>query len=90
MNRERRISITKNRLSMYRYASIISQGKMNETAGDRAYPMRRNWSAGSNAFIDPERNPSRSSVTNLKPSCLKIAVNCASHGGIQGAAQFFA
>ena len=27
--------------------------------------------------MDPDRKPSRSSVTNLKPSALKIPVNCA-------------
>ena len=39
--------------------------------------LAQNCSAGSRVFIEPERNPSRSKVTNLKPRALKILVNSA-------------
>src|ERR1700685_967157 len=45
-------------------------------------PARLNsFSAGNKAFIEPERKPSRSSVTNLKPSALNILVNFAAMAG---------
>ena len=52
------------------------------------YPARRSWSAESKAFIDPERKPSRSSVTNLNPRRLKMAVNSAAIAWIQSAIHF--
>ena len=47
-------------------------------------------SAGSRAFIEPERKPSRSRVTNLKPSALKMRVNSAAISGVERARQLFA
>src|SRR5882724_5164246 len=45
------------------------------------YFPRRSCSRGKTAFIDPERNPSRSRVTNLNPSALKMRVNSAAMAG---------
>ena len=53
--------------------------------------MRRsNSSAGSKAFIDPERKPSRSRVTNLKPEALKILRELRRHRGIERPLQLLA
>src|SRR5579884_324459 len=57
-------------------------GRIRENFG-RIYPARTICSAESNAFIDPERNPSRSRVTNLNPSGLKILVNAAAMSGVK-------
>jgi hypothetical protein len=43
---------------------------------------RANTSAASTTFIEPERKPSRSRVTNLKPSALKMRVNSAAKSGL--------
>ena len=40
------------------------------------------------AFIDPERNPSVSSVTNVNPSALKVRVNSREHLRRERAGQF--
>ncbi len=53
-------------------------------------PLRSRSSAGSRVFIEPDRKPSRSRVTNLKPSALKMRVNSAAMRRIEGARQFVA
>ena len=46
------------------------------------YCPRVSWSALSKEFMDPERKPSRSSVTNLNPRDLKIRANSAAISGV--------
>ena len=48
----------------------------------KGYDARLMSSADSKAFIDPERKPSRSRVTNLNPSLLKMPVKTAAISGV--------
>ena len=63
---------------------IISQPGIDDCLPweDCSYPARTICSGESNAFIEPERNPSRSRVTNLNPRFLKIRVNSAAISGV--------
>ena len=54
--------------------------------GDQA--LRESCSAGSREFIEPERNPSRSRVTNLKPRALKMRVNSAAISELRARRKF--
>src|ERR1700674_2515641 len=85
---ERRNSITRNRLYIESKQDYLIQSRpeglvmrvlrafyRNEASADQA--LRESCSAGSREFMEPERNPSRSRVTNLKPRALKMRVNSA-------------
>src|SRR5579863_2642430 len=81
---ERRIVVNRYRLSIANELTdylTADEGCSTWAWHSGDYPARRSCSAESRVFIDPERNPSRSSVTNLKPSALKMAVNSAAIAG---------
>src|SRR5436853_1093578 len=91
--KERWTSVTRNRLSIRALKVDYLIGK----AGSRLWalgfgfavqasvtsrqPARRRSSGRRRAFIEPERKPSRSRVTNLNPRALKIRVNSAARAG---------
>lgn len=58
------------------YAGLLLVDYLTREGVDAGY-FRRKSVTGSSAFMDPERKPSRSKVTNLKPRALKIRVNSA-------------
>src|SRR5258706_5020147 len=75
----RRANVTRNRLNMrnrlhYLTGRQAASYGLRATSGAQAR-LRVSSSAGSNEFIDPDRKPSKSSVTNLNPSFLKMDVN---------------